>query len=219
MALSKKLRFDVLSRDNHCCMYCWRKPPYVMLEVDHIIPKKKWWSDILDNLITSCFDCNRWKWWETKQENNWKLYKKKIDNMKIKIKDYLYNERNKKYMWTISKDTYILLRFYIDTLVSEDEIKRNILIDNHLKDKSNDYSLFMISDDYCDEMLSWAYMSWCEQMDNTIQYVYDEERRTIDNDYWFKLNYVLTEELLWLYERKDYYILRRFTQHKYLIEE
>ena len=33
----------------------------VVLEVDHIMPRSKNGSDDMENLITSCFDCNRGK--------------------------------------------------------------------------------------------------------------------------------------------------------------
>ncbi len=36
-------------------------PPSVVLEADHIVPVSKNGSDDIDNLITSCFDCNRGK--------------------------------------------------------------------------------------------------------------------------------------------------------------
>ena len=61
MALSKKRRLDVFKRDSFQCAYCGKTPPNVVLEVDHIIPKSKSGSDDIDNLITSCFDCNRSK--------------------------------------------------------------------------------------------------------------------------------------------------------------
>lgn len=61
MSLSKKLRFEVFKRDSFKCQYCGAMPPVVVLEVDHIIPVSKSGTDDIDNLITSCFDCNRGK--------------------------------------------------------------------------------------------------------------------------------------------------------------
>jgi hypothetical protein len=60
---SKKLslRFQVLKRDNHTCIYCGGKPPNVVLEVDHINPRSKGGATNLSNLVTSCFNCNRGK--------------------------------------------------------------------------------------------------------------------------------------------------------------
>jgi len=61
MAISKKLRFEVFKRDGFACQYCGRTPPTVTLEVDHINPKSEGGDDDINNLITSCFDCNRGK--------------------------------------------------------------------------------------------------------------------------------------------------------------
>ena len=59
--ISKRLRFEVLKRDNFTCQYCSSKPPKVPLEVDHIHPISKGGKNEIDNLITACFDCNRGK--------------------------------------------------------------------------------------------------------------------------------------------------------------
>lgn len=61
MAMSKRRRFDVFKRDLFQCQYCGRQPPDVMLECDHVIPRSKGGSGESDNLVTSCFDCNRGK--------------------------------------------------------------------------------------------------------------------------------------------------------------
>jgi hypothetical protein len=61
MALSKKLRFEVFKRDGFRCQYCGQHPPTVILEADHVLPKSKGGSDDINNLVTSCFDCNRGK--------------------------------------------------------------------------------------------------------------------------------------------------------------
>ena len=60
-SLSKKTRFEVFKRDGFICQYCGNSPPTVILEVDHIIPVKAGGNDAIDNLLTSCFDCNRGK--------------------------------------------------------------------------------------------------------------------------------------------------------------
>jgi len=61
MSLSKKIRFEVFKRDGFICQYCGGHPPAIILEVDHIIPVSKKGTDDIDNLVTSCFDCNRGK--------------------------------------------------------------------------------------------------------------------------------------------------------------
>lgn len=60
-SLSKRLRFEVFKRDDFTCQYCGAHPPQVVLEVDHIFPVALGGLDEIDNLITSCFPCNRGK--------------------------------------------------------------------------------------------------------------------------------------------------------------
>jgi 5-methylcytosine-specific restriction endonuclease McrA len=59
--LSKKIRFDVFKRDNFCCQYCGQTPPAIVLEIDHIRPVSRGGKNDIDNLVASCFDCNRGK--------------------------------------------------------------------------------------------------------------------------------------------------------------
>jgi hypothetical protein len=61
MAIGKSLRFQVFARDGFACQYCGRRPPEIVLEVDHIHPVSRGGDDDPINLITSCFDCNRSK--------------------------------------------------------------------------------------------------------------------------------------------------------------
>lgn len=58
MTLSKRLRFEVLRRDNHTCRYCGASAPNVQLEVDHVVPRSLGGSDRPWNLVTACHDCN-----------------------------------------------------------------------------------------------------------------------------------------------------------------
>lgn len=60
-SISKRKRFSIFQRDSFTCQYCGRRPPEVMLQVDHIVPSSKGGSDAATNLITSCFDCNSGK--------------------------------------------------------------------------------------------------------------------------------------------------------------
>ena len=61
MAISKKQRFEIFKRDGFVCQYCGRKPPEIVLELDHIMSRKRKGKDEPENLITACFDCNRGK--------------------------------------------------------------------------------------------------------------------------------------------------------------
>lgn len=61
MAVSKRLRFEILRRDNHACHYCGGTPPDVRLTVDHVVPVTLGGSDDPSNLIAACVDCNAGK--------------------------------------------------------------------------------------------------------------------------------------------------------------
>lgn len=61
MAVSKRLRFEILRRDNHACRYCGRSAPEVELTVDHVVPVALGGSDDPTNLVAACRDCNSGK--------------------------------------------------------------------------------------------------------------------------------------------------------------
>lgn len=58
MAVSKRTRFEVFKRDRFACQYCGRTPPTIVLHCDHVIPVSKDGPDEIDNLVTSCEECN-----------------------------------------------------------------------------------------------------------------------------------------------------------------
>lgn len=61
MAVSKRLRFEILRRDNHTCRYCGASAPDVQLRVDHVIPNALGGRDDPENLVTACEPCNSGK--------------------------------------------------------------------------------------------------------------------------------------------------------------
>lgn len=61
MAVSRRLRFEILRRDDHTCRYCGASAPDVPLTVDHVKPVALGGSDAADNLVTACRDCNTGK--------------------------------------------------------------------------------------------------------------------------------------------------------------
>ncbi len=61
MAVSRRLRYEVLRRDNHTCRYCGRTAPDVPLSVDHVTPVALGGTDVPTNLVTACRDCNSGK--------------------------------------------------------------------------------------------------------------------------------------------------------------
>lgn len=56
--VAKRLRFEVLRRDNHTCRYCGATAPDVRLAVDHVIPVVLGGTDDPSNLVTACVECN-----------------------------------------------------------------------------------------------------------------------------------------------------------------
>lgn len=61
MAIKKRVRFEVLRRDDYTCRYCGGKAPDVRLTVDHVIPDVLGGPDDPSNLVTACVDCNSGK--------------------------------------------------------------------------------------------------------------------------------------------------------------
>jgi hypothetical protein len=60
-AIGNSKRFKVFERDGYRCRYCGQKPPEVILHVDHFIPVAKGGGNEMDNLLTSCSQCNQGK--------------------------------------------------------------------------------------------------------------------------------------------------------------
>lgn len=61
MAVSKRLRYEILRRDNHACRYCGATAPDVKLAVDHVAPVALGGSDEPTNLVAACVACNSGK--------------------------------------------------------------------------------------------------------------------------------------------------------------
>lgn len=61
MAVSKRLRYEILRRDDHACRYCGAKAPDVPLTVDHVVPTALGGSDEPSNLVAACGACNSGK--------------------------------------------------------------------------------------------------------------------------------------------------------------
>lgn len=61
MSVSKRLRYEILRRDNYTCRYCGASAPDVALTVDHVLPVALGGSDEPTNLVAACRDCNAGK--------------------------------------------------------------------------------------------------------------------------------------------------------------
>lgn len=61
MTVTKRLRYEILRRDNHTCRYCGGIAPEAVLTIDHVLPTALGGSDGPDNLVAACKDCNAGK--------------------------------------------------------------------------------------------------------------------------------------------------------------
>lgn len=61
MSVSKRLRYEILRRDNFMCKYCGGSAPDVKLTVDHVMPITLGGGDNPGNLCAACVDCNAGK--------------------------------------------------------------------------------------------------------------------------------------------------------------
>ncbi|MGY5308727.1 HNH endonuclease [Nocardia gipuzkoensis] len=61
MAVTKRVRFEVLRRDNYTCRYCGAKAETSPLTVDHVVPVSLGGGDDPSNLVAACADCNSGK--------------------------------------------------------------------------------------------------------------------------------------------------------------
>jgi hypothetical protein len=61
MTVSKRLRFEILRRDNHACRYCGATAPEAKLTVDHVVPTALGGADEPANLVAACAACNSGK--------------------------------------------------------------------------------------------------------------------------------------------------------------
>lgn len=60
-SISKSLRFSIFARDQFRCRYCGRQSDVVTLAIDHVMPVSRGGTNDLENLITSCVECNSGK--------------------------------------------------------------------------------------------------------------------------------------------------------------
>jgi hypothetical protein len=59
--ISRRLRYEILRRDDHACRYCGVRVPDVVLTIDHVIPVALGGTDDPENLVAACKDCNAGK--------------------------------------------------------------------------------------------------------------------------------------------------------------
>jgi hypothetical protein len=164
MAINKKIRFEVFKRDGFKCAYCGNCPPKVILEVDHIDPKSKGGKDDINNLVTSCFDCNRGKKniplskippklsenleVLQEQEEQIKAYRKFIKKIELRIKkdmdsvDSVYQQQYEKWMFSDQFRNGTLKQFISKLPVNEVVDALKIAISRFPEDKDRVINYF-----------------------------------------------------------------------------
>lgn len=95
MAVSQRLRYEILRRDNHACRYCGATAPDVKLNVDHVIPTSLGGSDKPDNLVTACADCNGGKTSSmpnaaTVEDVNQETFRQAVAERQAKLTEHLW---------------------------------------------------------------------------------------------------------------------------------
>lgn len=61
MAVSKRLRYEILRRDRFTCRYCGASAPDAPMRVDHVTPVALGGTDHPSNLVAACEPCNSGK--------------------------------------------------------------------------------------------------------------------------------------------------------------
>jgi 5-methylcytosine-specific restriction endonuclease McrA len=69
-------RFNVFARDNNTCQYCGEKLPRSELNLDHVVPRSQGGLSTWENMVCSCFTCNRVKGGRMPEEARMRLIRK-----------------------------------------------------------------------------------------------------------------------------------------------
>jgi 5-methylcytosine-specific restriction endonuclease McrA len=69
-------RFNVFARDNNTCQYCGEKLLRSELNLDHVVPRSQGGLSTWENMVCSCFTCNRVKGGRMPEEAGMRLIRK-----------------------------------------------------------------------------------------------------------------------------------------------
>lgn len=216
-----KKRFKILERDGFRCQYCGKKSSDVSLEIDHIIPKSKWWTDDFDNLITCCRECNMWKWnqiiWENVEIR--KMKKKDHENKMVK---YIFELWNKEWLWTIDKNNITFMSWFIKCMYWE--YYMNIIMNEIIwQEKRIEWEWYLtINDLYewwenCELILHEA--DTCILEWDLLDLVFDTQDDSLwtTNDINKRLNYIISAKIVKLWFSKSFNL--KYTLFPKLVEQ
>lgn len=71
-------RFNVFARDKNTCQYCGRRFARNELNLDHVVPRSRNGESTWENIVCSCFVCNRIKGGRRPEEAGMHLIKKPV---------------------------------------------------------------------------------------------------------------------------------------------
>ncbi len=66
-------RLNIFLRDQNTCQYCGKTKSRKELNLDHVVPRSRGGTSTWENVVCSCFECNRRKGGRTPREANMKL--------------------------------------------------------------------------------------------------------------------------------------------------
>ncbi|MGB9736228.1 MAG: HNH endonuclease [bacterium] len=69
-------RLNIFARDKNTCQYCGRIFPRNELNIDHVIPRSMGGLSTWENVVCSCFECNKKKGGRTPEQAGMKLIRK-----------------------------------------------------------------------------------------------------------------------------------------------
>lgn len=61
-------RFNIYARDHNTCQYCGERFSRTELNLDHVVPRSQGGGSSWENVVCSCFDCNRRKGGRTPEQ-------------------------------------------------------------------------------------------------------------------------------------------------------
>lgn len=198
-----KKRFTVLERDWFRCQYCGKNGKDVTLEVDHVIPKSKWWTDELTNLITCCRECNIGKWKDVIWDVKWIIRMKIKDKESEMLRDF-FQFWNESWLWTMTSENVAYISWFIKSYFNWDMVVGYVeqcLVGKI--GKSYPKWTFELKDFYewgvnCDLAINeWGTFVWENDIWDLVVRVQDEDNdeEWLTEDYNKRLNYLLSRTI------------------------
>jgi len=90
----------LLHKYGHKCVYCKGKSRNPVLEVEHVIPKKRGGTNIVSNLVIACETCNREKGSRTADEYSFP----NIQKQAVKFRAFRYSALTQSYKWALWRE-------------------------------------------------------------------------------------------------------------------